>query len=100
MLNWKRANAQLKECACATGSVNMLYWNVRMLKCKCANAKLACTCTPESEHMLNWKHAYAQLRWNVHMLKCGCAYAQLACKSGFGGFEAERRETHIFFRLS
>ena len=55
MLNWKHAHAQVKACACAIGSAHMLNWNVCMLKCKCAHAQLACTCSPKILCMLTWK---------------------------------------------
>ena len=73
MLKWHCAHAQLEACTCSTGSVHMLNWNMRMLKCKCAYAQLACTCSPESVRMLNWKHAHAQLE------ACTCLSGMCAC---------------------
>ena len=53
--------------------VLMLNWNVRMLKVKCAYAQLACTCSPESARMHNWKCAHAQLE------VCTCSIGTCSC---------------------
>ena len=70
-----RAHAQVKACACATGSAHMLNWNVCMLKCKCAYAQLACTCSPKILCMLTWKACICS-SWSVHMLNWKCAHTQ------------------------